>query len=36
MNRVIEIIRVFDASVTMSLEYFEKILIRYYVVYVYS
>ena len=26
MNRVIEIIRVFDASVTMSLEYFEKVL----------
>lgn len=26
MNRVIEIIRVFDASVTMSLEYFEKLL----------
>lgn len=26
MNRVIEIMRVFDASVTISLEYFEKLL----------
>lgn len=32
MNRVIEIIGVFDASVTMSLKYFDKLL---HVVYVY-